>query len=131
MKKIKQHLLIAKNDYEIIKACLQRGLLAGNTFSKQDAEYLKAEVLKAKIVDSEALPQDVVRINSTVIIEDEKEKKPMQLTLVTPDKANIKQRMISILAPLGTALIGFRKGEKVSWRMPAGKKVFKILEVAN
>jgi regulator of nucleoside diphosphate kinase len=131
MKKIKQQLLIEKNDYEVIKTYLQREFLTKNSFSRQDAEYLKAEILKAKIVTKEDLPHDVVRLNSIVTIEDEKEKKQMQLKVVTPEKANIKQKMISILAPMGTALIGFRKGQKVSWRMPAGKKIFTILDVAN
>ena len=131
MKKIKEQLIIEKKDYEIIKAYLQKEYLAINSFSKQDAEYLKAEILKAKIVNKEELPADVVRLNSIVTIQDEKEKKQMQLKLVTPEKANIRQKMISILAPIGTALIGFRKGQKISWRVPAGKKVFTILDVAN
>ena len=51
--------------------------------------------------------------------------------LVTPDKADIKQRRISVMAPIGTALIGFRQGEKVKWQVPAGKKTFTIMEVIN
>jgi regulator of nucleoside diphosphate kinase len=131
MKNINEQLFIEKDDYEIIKAYLQKDYLIRNNFSRQDAEYLKAEILKAKIVNKEELPEDVVRLNSTVIIEDEKGKSRMQLKVVTPEKANIKQMMISILAPIGTALIGFRKGQRVIWRVPSGKRVFKILDVAN
>jgi regulator of nucleoside diphosphate kinase len=131
MKNIKEQLFIEKDDYEIIKSYLQKDFLIRNNFSKRDADYLKVELLKAKIVDKGELPKDVVRLNSTVTIEDENEKSRMQLTVVTPEKANIKQRMISILAPIGTALIGFRKGQKVSWTVPAGKKVFTIVDVAN
>ncbi len=131
MKKKKQQLLIERDDYEMIKAYLRKSLLAENMFSKRDAEYLKAEILKAKIVSKSELPPDVVRLNSTVTIEDEKEKKQMQLKVVTPDKADIKRKMISILAPIGTALIGFRKGQRISWMVPAGKKVFTILDVVN
>jgi regulator of nucleoside diphosphate kinase len=131
MKKKEQQLLINKDDYEMINAYLRRSLSAENTFSRREAEYLKAEILKAKIVNKNELPDDVVRLNSTVTIEDAKEKKQMQVKVVTPDKANIKQRMISIFAPIGTALIGFRKGQSVSWMMPAGRKVFTILDVVN
>lgn len=130
MKNIKQQLLITKNDYEIIMAYLQHGFFGRRTFSRQDAEYLKEEISKAKVVRPEELPADVVQLNSTVLIEDE-DKKPMQLMLVTPDKADISQKKISVLAPIGTALIGFRKGQKVSWKVPSGKKIFTILEVAN
>ena len=55
----------------------------------------------------------------------------MELMLVTPDKADIKEKRISVMAPIGTALIGFRKGQKVKWQVPAGKKTFTILEVIN
>ncbi|RYY11007.1 MAG: hypothetical protein EOO04_35980, partial [Chitinophagaceae bacterium] len=55
----------------------------------------------------------------------------MDLTLVTPDMANIKEKKISVMAPIGTALIGFRQGQKVKWQVPAGKKTFTILEVIN
>ena len=55
----------------------------------------------------------------------------MELKVVTPEKANIRQRLISIMSPVGTALIGFRKGQRVKWNVPGGKKVFTILEVRN
>jgi regulator of nucleoside diphosphate kinase len=51
--------------------------------------------------------------------------------LVAPDKADIKEKRISVMSPIGTALIGFRKGQKVKWQVPAGKKTFTILEVIN
>ena len=131
MKKKKQQLLIERDDYEMIRAYLRKSFLTENMFSKRDAKYLKAEILNAKIVSKNELPPDVVRLNSTVTIEDEKEKKQMQLKVVTPDKADIKRKMISSLAPIGTALIGFRKGQRISWMVPAGKKVFTILDVVN
>ena len=51
--------------------------------------------------------------------------------LVTPDKADIKDKKISVMAPIGTALIGFRKGQQVKWRVPAGQRTFTIVEVIN
>jgi regulator of nucleoside diphosphate kinase len=73
----------------------------------------------------------VVRLNSTVVIREEKENKVMELTVVTPEKANIKQKLISVMSPIGTALIGFRKGQQIKWKVPAGKKTFTIMEVQN
>jgi regulator of nucleoside diphosphate kinase len=55
----------------------------------------------------------------------------MELMIVLPDKANIKERKISIMSPVGTALIGFRQGENVKWQVPSGRKTFTILEVNN
>jgi len=122
--------MLAKEDYEIIMSYIKRGLPT-ITFNRQDAEELEMELKKAKVVHREELPQDVVRLNSIVTIKEEKENKIMELTVVTPEKANIKQKLISIMSPIGTALIGFRKGQQVKWKVPAGKKTFTIMDVQN
>jgi regulator of nucleoside diphosphate kinase len=130
MQKTRNRLLLTKDDYNIIMSYIRRGLPT-ITFNRHDAEELEIELKKAKVVDKEELPSDVVRLNSTVTIKEEKENKVMELTVVTPEKANIKQRLISIMSPIGTALIGFRKGQQVKWKVPAGKKTFTIMDVQN
>jgi regulator of nucleoside diphosphate kinase len=130
MQKTRNRLLLTKDDYNIIMSYIRRGLPT-ITFNRQDAEELEIELKKAKVVDKEELPSDVVRLNSIVTIKEEKENKVMELTVVTPEKANIKQRLISIMSPIGTALIGFRKGQQVKWKVPAGKKTFTIMDVQN
>jgi regulator of nucleoside diphosphate kinase len=130
MQKTNKKLLLTKNDYNTIMSYVRKGLSA-ITFNRKDAEELERELKNAKLVNREDLPADVVRLNSTVVIREEKENKLLELTLVTPEKANIKQRLISIMSPIGTALIGFRKGQQVKWKVPAGKKTFTFLEVQN
>jgi regulator of nucleoside diphosphate kinase len=130
MQKTNKKLLLTKNDYNTIMSYIRKGLSA-ITFNRKDAEELERELKNAKLVNREDLPADVVRLNSTVVIREEKENKLLELTLVTPEKANIKQRLISIMSPIGTALIGFRKGQQVKWKVPAGKKTFTILDVQN
>jgi regulator of nucleoside diphosphate kinase len=130
MQKTNNRLVLAKQDYEVIMSYIRRGLPT-ITFNRQDAEELESELKKAKVVDKEDLPDDVVRLNSRVTIKEEKENKIMELTVVTPEKANIKQRLISIMSPIGTALIGFRKGQQVRWKVPSGKKTFTIMDVQN
>ena len=109
-------------------SCLKKGLNR-NSFNRKDSEELETEIKKARLVKSEELPTDAVRLNSTVTIKDEKDAKIIQVIVVTPDKANIKQKKISIMSPIGRALIGFRKGQKIRWEVPAGKKTFTILDV--
>jgi regulator of nucleoside diphosphate kinase len=130
MQKIKNTLLIAKEDYDIIRFYLKR-VISTATFNRNDAKELEKELKKAKLVHRDDLPQDIVRLNSIVTIKDENENKSLELTLVTPEKANMKQRLISIMSPIGTALIGFRKGQKIKWTVPAGKKTFTIMDVQN
>ena len=130
MEKANNQIVLAKNDYNIIMSYLKNGFYK-TSFDKQNAEELKSELKKAKLIHQDDLPADVVRLNSLVTIKEEKENKQMQLTLVTPEKADIKQKRISVLSPIGTALLGFKKGQRISWKVPAGKKVFTILDVAN
>lgn len=130
MKKINKQLILRKDDYQLLISYLN-GSRGKSPFDRRNAEDLQAELRKAKLVDKEDFPLDVVRINSTVVVKAEENDQVLELKLVTPDKADIKQKRISVMAPIGTALIGFRRGEKVKWLVPAGKKTFTILEVVN
>jgi regulator of nucleoside diphosphate kinase len=130
MKTIKEQLLLIKDDYQIIMSYLKKGL-ARASFNREEAENLENELKKAKLVNKDQMPADVVRLNSSVTFKDEKDNKVMEVMLVTPEKVNIKQRKISIMSPIGTALIGFKKGQQVRWMVPAGKKTFTILDVVN
>ena len=114
MKKEKTPIIMAKNDYKIIMHHLTFNV-GEKRFSGKDVDDLEKELKKAKVIDSDKMPPDVVRLNSRVTIRDE--------------KADIKQRKISVLSPIGTALIGFCKGHKLKWKVPSGIKSFTILEV--
>jgi regulator of nucleoside diphosphate kinase len=130
MVQVDNELILRTDDYKILIAWLNGGN-AKTAFDPRNAEALHAELKKARLVDKENFPQDVVRINSTVRIKAEEKNEVIQFMLVTPDKANIKEKRISIMAPIGTALIGFRKGQQVKWKVPSGVKTFTILEVIN
>ena len=130
MKKIKKNLVLRKDDYSLLVSYLNNARRQ-STFDKRNAEELAAELKKATVVNKNDFPEDVVRLNSKVRIKAEGKSEEMELILVTPDKANIKEKRISIMAPIGTALIGYRQGQKVKWKVPAGNKTFMILEVSN
>jgi regulator of nucleoside diphosphate kinase len=130
MKKINKELILRTDDYKLLIPYLNGGNKR-TAFDRRNAEDLQAELTKAKLVNRANFPPDVVRINSTVQVKAEDRDEIMEFMLVTPDKANIKERKISVMAPIGTALIGFRKGQQVNWQVPAGKKTFTILEVIN
>jgi len=130
MHKLNAKLVIAKTDYEVIMLNLKSS--PGKTmFSRQDAAELEAELRKATLVGNEDFPGDVVRLNSQVTIKDERANKIMKLMVVMPENADIKQKKISIMSPVGTALLGYKKGKKVSWQVPSGKKTFTILDVRS
>jgi regulator of nucleoside diphosphate kinase len=122
--------ILLKHDFEILNAYV-KNLQGMQVNEKENYSKLSQELKKAQIVDPEDFPGDVVRLDSTVVIKDLQTKREMTITIVLPQKADIKQKKVSVLAPIGTALIGFGKGQKVSWDVPSGKKDFKIMEVSN
>jgi regulator of nucleoside diphosphate kinase len=122
--------VILKKDYDILSGLLSN-MQGMQVNERENFRKLQGELSKAKIVDETKMPEDVVRLNSLVTILDLQSKKEMKLTLVLPGEADIKEKKVSILAPIGTALIGFKKGKKVSWEVPAGKKDFEITDVLN
>ncbi|MBZ9760088.1 nucleoside diphosphate kinase regulator [Mesorhizobium sp. CA8] len=79
------------------------------------AEDLLAEMDRARVANEAAMPADVVRMGSTLTLQDP-EGSLQTVTLVYPAEADIAERRISVLTPLGTALIGARAGRTVSWR---------------
>jgi len=127
MKNLENQLVIAHEDYEILSNYI-RPVVA---FDRKNAALLLKEIEKAAIIKKDELPQDVVRLNSKVVIKEESKNKLIELVLVVPEKADIHQNMISVFAPIGIALIGFKQGEKVNCSTPVGNKFFTILKVCN
>jgi regulator of nucleoside diphosphate kinase len=80
-------------------------------------------------VDSRDVPPDVVTVNSKVELLDLDKNEKMIFVLVFPNEADINQGKISILAPVGTAILGYRVGDKVIWRVPAGQRRIKIQKI--
>lgn len=73
----------------------------------------------------------IVRLNSRVVVKEDNKDTLIDLILVVPEKADKKERRISVFAPIGTALIGFREGAEVKWDVPSGSTTFKVIKVYN
>lgn len=101
-----------------------------DTVSSETTELLQEELGRASIVAPEDLPEDVVSMNSKVRFQDLETGKETTVTLVYPHEANIEENKISILAPVGSALIGLRVGQVIQWPVPNDKKKqIKVLSV--
>lgn len=95
------------------------------------ADELLAELERAKIVKPKAMPANVVRMGSLLEYSSE-DGKQRQVTLVYPGEANIAEGKISILTPIGTALIGLSEGQSIEWTARDDKRHrLTILSVAN
>jgi len=98
---------------------------------KENEMTLSYELNRATVVDEDELPEGCVRLNSQIKVRELSSNKDMEFSIVMPAMANMAEKKISVLTPMGAALIGLCKGEKVQWKMPAGIKHFEILEVSN
>ena len=87
---------------------------------------LNNELNRARIVRPEEVPGDIVTMNSEVRLRDVKSGEVTICRLVFPGDANIDEHRISVLAPMGTALLGYRTGDTVEWMAPGGKEKLKI-----
>ncbi|MBN1380380.1 MAG: nucleoside diphosphate kinase regulator [Deltaproteobacteria bacterium] len=96
---------------------------------KASIEMLERELSRGKVVEPKDIPPDVITMNSTVHVTDLDSGEKMLCSLVFPSRANIDENRISILAPLGVALIGYRVGDVIEWEMPSGKKRLNVDEI--
>lgn len=93
-------------------------------------ENLEIELERAKIITDANVPDDLVTMNSRVRFLNIQDHKEMIVTIVYPHEANFAEGKISVLASLGSALIGLRIGQEINWMFPDGKtRTLKILEV--
>lgn len=93
---------------------------------RQDLDDLAGELTRAKVVDSKKVPKDVVTMNSKVLLRDVDTGEEMTYTLVFPKNADVGRGMISVLAPIGTAILGYRQGNVVEWRVPSGIRKLEV-----
>lgn len=118
------NIILTQNDFEKISALIM------NTNS-ETAKLLDEELGRAEIVDDQQLPTDVVAMNSKVSFLDLETNKESVITLVYPHEANIETNKLSILAPIGAALIGLRVGQEIEWPVrPGVTKKIKVVAVA-
>jgi regulator of nucleoside diphosphate kinase len=114
----KQHILITEQDERRL------ALLLDSTSRSDDrtAELLEEELSRATVVSPTSIPANVVTMNSVVLFEDAESGKRAELTLVYPGAARGQGGTISILAPIGTALLGLSVGAAIAWQMPDGRR---------
>ena len=96
---------------------------------RKDLEALAKELEKAKVVEPKDVPANVVTMNSKVVLRDMETSEEMTYILAFPRNANISAGAISVFAPIGTAILGYAKGDIVEWAVPDGVRRLQIEDV--
>ena len=94
-----------------------------------DLKALVEELHRAVIVESKNVPGDVITMNSRAEIRDLESGETVAFTLVFPSEANIDDEKISVLAPIGAGMLGYRVGDEFEWNVPGGLRRMKVTKV--
>jgi regulator of nucleoside diphosphate kinase len=96
----------------------------------RDRAHLESELERADIVDPREIPPDVVTMNSRVVFEDATTGNRTEVTIVFPQDADLERGRISVLAPVGTALLGLAEGDSIVWPFPDGSsRCLRVVQV--
>ncbi|GAA4796904.1 hypothetical protein GCM10023231_26740 [Olivibacter ginsenosidimutans] len=124
MTHLKNKVVLTEEDYDLLTRYVRPSDKPDNTMS------LAYELGRAKVVKRDEIEKERVKINSSIKIKDLDTQIITSLTIVSPDHADVKHQKISVLTPIGSALIGFKEGDEVEWKMPVGIKRYVILDVS-
>ena len=121
-------LIINRLDYARIKKSINDAKQL-KSISVTEAEKLLSELESANIVEPEAIPSNVVTMNSIVKLSFLNSNKQIRFQIVYPGQANVKDNKISIFSPIATALIGYKVEDEIEWLVPAGMTRIRIDEI--
>lgn len=124
----KSKIILNKLDYARIKKCIEVYKELG-TITKEESEKLSNELSEAVVVEPHEVPGNVVTMNSIVKISFPKLKKQVELQIVYPHEARIKEWKISVLSPIANALLGYKIGDEIEWLVPAGVTIIRIDDI--
>jgi regulator of nucleoside diphosphate kinase len=118
-------LIVSRFDLQRLERLLERQGSGGNL------DLLRAELDRAEVVEPEDVPPDVVTMNSRVRVVDETTGDETELQLVFPAAADVVRGAVSVLAPVGSALLGLRVGSAIDWPVPDGReRRFRVVAVS-
>lgn len=127
MKTVRDNIFITKSDYDRLRPLVD----GARAFSGSDAQSvgrLAQELDRAEIVERDALPGDVITMNSRATLKDLDSGEMKEYRLIFPTQER-HGNDISILAPIGTAMLGYRVGDVIEWQVPRGIRRLEVVEV--
>ncbi|MDB4962845.1 MAG: rnk [Myxococcales bacterium] len=117
------------HDLIITDEDLRRLLPVLNTYDSPASEQLEGELQRATVVEQRSAPPDVVTMNSEVVYEDHTSGTRRTVRVVYPRDADASRGWISVLAPIGSALLGLRVGPSIAWQLPSGPRRISVIEL--
>jgi len=126
----KPKIFISSTDHGRLKQLINSARL-DRRVRRQSLDVLESELARATLVEPVDLPRDVIAMNSTVWFRDLDTEELERYQLVYPPDADVTSNRISVLAPIGTALLGFRLHDVFEWEVPRGRRRLEITKVVQ
>jgi regulator of nucleoside diphosphate kinase len=114
------NIYITKPDHERLTKLIEFTREREGDANRESLNRLEEELERAEIVEQKDIPPDVITMRSTVSLKDLDTGEEMIYWLAFPTEANYDEGKISILAPIGTAMLGYRRGDVIEWEVPSG-----------
>jgi regulator of nucleoside diphosphate kinase len=115
-----RRICISTFDRERLEELLAEALAFGH-HDRSDLEELATELERARAVKPDRVPSGLVTMNSRIVLRDLDTGDEKSYSLVFPSEADIGRGAISVLAPIGTAVLGYAEGDELEWPLPSGK----------
>ena len=119
---------ITRQDHRRLTDMLEEALAR----KSRDTAFLKelaSELAQADAVDPQDVPADVITMNSRVVMKDVASGELMEYTLVFPEQADVEKGRLSVVSPIGTAILGYSKGDLITWQTPGGPREIEIVDI--
>ncbi|MBN1566729.1 MAG: nucleoside diphosphate kinase regulator [Acidobacteria bacterium] len=116
-------------EYDIQRLMKLLGGIQHCSQKRADLELLIEEMERAVVVPSEKMSEDVVTLNTRMRVKDLESSEETTIQLVFPNDEDFEHGKISILSPIGAALIGYSKGDTAEWKVPSGFRHLRIEEI--
>jgi regulator of nucleoside diphosphate kinase len=120
-------ILITINDYQRLTELME--LTSLNEKMPEIVTILNGKFKAAKMLPQDKISDNVVTMNSRVLLKEVSQNRQAQVTIAYPKDANRLQGKISVFSSVGLALLGRQLGDKVSWKVPTGGGHFEIIKV--
>lgn len=118
--------IITQSDYNTLKTMLED---IPHYLRQREFSDLQSKIENAVKVKDSLMDKDMIRLNTAFLVEDMNACKEMKFILTLPEMMNLSEGKLSVLSPLGIAVLGYEEGRTIECRMPGGWKKLKIIKV--
>lgn len=122
-----EKILITTNDYQRLTGLI--GFSSLNEKMPDIVSRLNTKFKTAKMLSQEKMSGDVITMNSRILLKEVSNGRQAEITITYPQDADGRERKISVFSPIGSALLGRRVGDVVSWKVPNGTGQFEVVKI--